>query len=152
MHDRRAERSRKPTVLTRSSSPSSAEKTLASAAGSLAALTIRKTAARDRGASMLCASIGTLSQSFPVIPNAPLLAQRNASAKPASRPAFASDMHLYHVGSPQRQIANFEAGGAGSCAHPCPLPVRSRPITRGRLESSGDSNVVALLSWSRANL
>jgi hypothetical protein len=36
MHDRRAERSRKPTVLPRSSSPSSAEQTLASAAGWLA--------------------------------------------------------------------------------------------------------------------
>ncbi|MGN6411502.1 MAG: hypothetical protein ACTHK9_08645 [Nitrobacter sp.] len=35
---------------------------------SLATVTTRKTAARDRGASMLCASIGTLSQFFPDIP------------------------------------------------------------------------------------
>src|SRR5262245_64385463 len=62
MHDSRAERSRNPTVLTRSSSPSSAKQTFARAFGSLATVTTRKTAARDRGASMLCASIGTLSQ------------------------------------------------------------------------------------------
>src|SRR5262249_3730394 len=62
MHERRPGRSRKPTVLTRSSSPSSAEQAVASADGSLPTVTTRKTAARDRGASMLCASIGTLSQ------------------------------------------------------------------------------------------
>src|SRR5262245_58451920 len=102
MHDRRAERSRKPTVLTRSSSPSSAEQTLASAADSLAALTIRKTAARDRGASMLCGRSELCpnpSLSSRMLP----FSHKECKAKPVSRPAFASDMHLYHVGSPQRQ-------------------------------------------------
>src|SRR5262249_49291833 len=64
-------RSRNPTVLTRSSSPSSAKQTFVRAVSSLATVTTRKTAARDRGASMLCASIGTLSQFFVDIANAP---------------------------------------------------------------------------------
>src|SRR5262249_10742316 len=71
MHDSWAERSRNPTVLTRSSSPSSAKQTFVRAVTSLATVTTRKTAARDKGASMLCASIGTLSQFFFDIPSAP---------------------------------------------------------------------------------
>ena len=67
MHDSRPERSRNPTVLTRSSSPSSTEQTFARAASSSATVTTRKTAASDNGASILCASIGTLSQLFPVV-------------------------------------------------------------------------------------
>src|SRR5262249_700386 len=71
MHDSRAERSRNPTVLTRSSSPSSAKQIFVRAVGSLATVTTRKTAACDRGASMLCPSISTLSQFFFDIENAP---------------------------------------------------------------------------------
>ncbi len=67
MHDSRPERSRNPTVLTRSSSSPSTEPTFARAAGSFATVTTRKIAASDNGASMLCASIGTLSQFFPDI-------------------------------------------------------------------------------------
>src|SRR5262249_19689384 len=71
IHDSRAERSRNPTVLTRSSSPSSAKQTFVRAVSSFATVTTRKTAARDRGASILCASIGTLFQSFSGISDAP---------------------------------------------------------------------------------
>src|SRR5882724_3188063 len=74
MHDRRPARSRKPTVLTRSSRSPSTEATFASAAGSRATVTTRKTAAVDSGASTLCASIGTRSQFLPDISNS-LLAQ-----------------------------------------------------------------------------
>ena len=35
----------------------------------------------------------------------------HASGNPACRLAFAPDMRLYHVGSPQRQIANFDSPG-----------------------------------------
>src|SRR5258708_9010196 len=76
MHERRPESSRNPTVLTRPSSPSSTEATFARALCSLATVTTRNTAASDSGASMLCASIGTLSQFLPDIPNSPLSQSR----------------------------------------------------------------------------
>src|ERR1700761_8923638 len=68
MHDSRAGRSRNPTVLMRSSSPSSAAQACARSLRSAPTVTTRKIAARESGASMLCASIGTLSQFFSALP------------------------------------------------------------------------------------
>src|SRR5262245_48474721 len=60
-HDSRPPRSRKPTFLTRSPTAPSVSRTRATSASVSPTATTRNTAARDSGASTLCASIGTRS-------------------------------------------------------------------------------------------
>src|SRR5579863_4951789 len=117
MQDRRPESSRNPTVLTRSSSPPSTEHVLVRAACPSATPTTRNMAACDSGASMLCVSIGTLSQLFPDNPN---LLLRNVARTVTSPVAVSSERAT--LACPVYPLSMLPPKGGQSQNHPLSRP------------------------------
>jgi hypothetical protein len=124
MHDSRPERSRKPTSLTKSSRPTSTEQTLARVARSLATVTTRKTAARDRGRrrsarrSVLCPNSSLASELLHLLKGLQMPCRCAAAQGPCHQ------MHLH-----DRLVR-------GCCAHhepPSPISIRIRRPAAVRL-------------------
>ena len=149
-HDSRPPRSRKPTFLTRSPTAPSTSRMPASASSPSPAASTRNTAARDSGASTLCASIGT--RSHAPCSMAPMFARpgsegagQSAGAAGSGRPRNASSAtHAASCASgPSRRIAPPDGPSCTraarlSCASLAPgtrraaRPCRPRSARRGR--------------------